>query len=496
MSLVLRAQDAFATTEPATGDLAARAVRGGAVSFGGQGVQFGFSIATTFVLARLLTPSDFGLVAMVAVIVAFGNLLREAGLSAAVVQARTISRDQCSALFRVNLLASVVLGAVVSACGPAIAHFYGHPELTWITVGLGLPLILDGLATQHLALLRRNMKFTALMIGQVGFQASYFVGAVATAALGFGYWSLVFGNALGVAVAVTLAFSFCHWLPSRPAKGTSVRGLLRFGGHVLGSNIVNYFSGNTDNILVGRFLGAVPLGLYSRAFNFFALPLTQIREPIQRVGLPALRHLVDEPERFRRYFLRITGVVATLSFPLALICIIAGDFIVRLLLGPQWLGAVTVFRILGAVMLINPVVTTIGLVQLSTGQSRRYLHWNTITAVVFVASFVAGLHWGIVGVAASYAVANYLLVLPAAAYGLANSSVKVRDMLSVLLVPLATSGFAAGVALLVDRVTGRGLLGGGLSVVAFLIVYCGVSLMRPSVRDLARRLQGPRGAMA
>ena len=495
MSLVLRAEDAFAT-EPAGGDLAARAVRGGAVSFGGQGVQFAFSIAATFVLARLLTPSDFGLVAMVAVIVAFGNLLREAGLSAAVVQARTITRDQCSALFRVNLLTSVVLGVVVSACGPAIAHFYGHPELTWITVGLALPLILDGLATQHIALLRRNMKFTALMIGQVGFQASYFVGAVATAALGFGYWSLVFGNGLGVVVTVTLAFSFCHWLPSWPAKGTKVGALLRFGSHVLGSNIVNYFSGNTDNILVGRFLGAVPLGLYSRAFNFFALPLTQIREPIHRVGLPALRHLIDEPERFRRYFLRITSVVATIAFPLALVCIIAANFIVRVLLGPQWLGAVPVFRILGAVMLINPVATTIGLVQLSTGRSRRYLNLNTVAAALFVASFVAGLHWGIVGVAASYAVANYLLFLPAAAYGLAGSPVKVRDLFGVLPVPLLVSGFAAGVALLVGWVAGRGLLGQGLGVAVFSVLYSGLSLMRPSVRDLAQRLRGPRGAAA
>ena len=382
----------------------------------------------------------------------------------------------------------LVLGLVVCACGPAIAHFYSQPALTWITVGLGLPLILDGLATQHLALLRRNMRYSALVVGQVGFQASYFLVSVVMAVLGFGYWSLVFGHAFGTVAAVTLTFVCCRWMPGRPPKGTKIGGLLRFGTHVLGSNIVNYFSGNADNILVGRFLGADQLGLYSRAFNFFALPMTQIRDPIQRVGLPTLRVLVDEPERFRRYFLRIVNLVATLSFPLGLVCVIAGEFFVHVLLGRQWLAAVPVFRILGAVMLISPVVSTLGLVQLSTGQSRRYLHWNTLNAVVFVSSFVAGLHWGIVGVAAAYAVANYLLFLPAAVYGLARSPVKVRDFVSTLLVPLGTSAVGAAVALAVMAVAGNGLLGEGLAMAAFLVVYSGLSLGRRSVRDMLHRL--------
>jgi len=495
MSLVLRADDAFGAESAggaggATGDLAARSVRGGAISFAGQWIAFAFQIGGTLILARLLTPSDFGLVAMVAVIVTFGTLLRDAGLSAAVVQSRSVSRDQCSALFRVNVLASVVLGVLICACGPAIARFYGHPELTWITVGLGLPLILDGLATQHQALLRRNMMYSALMVGQVGFQAAYFVAAVVMAALGFGYWSLVGGHAFGVVVVVTLTFVFCRWRPGRPAKGTKIRDLLRFGTHVLGSNIVNYFSGNADNILVGRFLGAQELGLYSRAFNFFALPMTQIRDPIQRVGLPTLRVLVDEPERFRRYFLRIANLVATLSFPLGIVCVIAGAFFVQVLLGRQWLAAVPVFRILGTVMLISPVVATVGLVQLSTGQSRRYLHWNTITAVVFVSSFVAGLHWGIVGVAAGFAIANYVLFLPAAVYGLARSPVTVRDFVSTLRVPLATSAVGGAIALAVLAVAGWGLLGEGLAMIAFVVVYSGLSLARPSVRDMLKRLRG------
>jgi O-antigen/teichoic acid export membrane protein len=489
MNLVLHSRDAFAQ-KGATEDLAARSVRGGAVSFAGQGVQFAFQIAAILILARLLTPSDFGLVAMVAVIVAFGTLLRDAGLSSAVVQSRTITRSQCAALFTLNVMASVVLGVVICASGPAIAHFYHREEVLWITIGLGVPLIIEGLATQHLALLRRNMMHSTLVIIQVGFQAAYFVGAVGAAAAGAGYWALVIGHALGVVVVVSLTFFFCRWLPERPRPGTEVGELLRFGTHMLGPNVVNYVSGNAATILVGRYLGAGPLGLYSRAFSFFALPINQIREPIQRVWLPTLRLLVDDPKGFRRYFLELVNIVATLSFPLGIVCVISGGFFVRVLLGPQWLGAVPVFRIFGAVMLISPVVATLGLVQLSAGRSRRYLQWNAVTAVVFVASFVAGLHWGIEGVAMAYATANFALLVPAARYGLAQSSVTVDDFLGTMMVPAATSAVAGAVALGIWAAAGRGLGGEGLAMVGFVVVYAGLSLARRSVRDLLHLLRG------
>ena len=233
-NLILYGRDAF-TERGASHDLAARSARGGATRFAGQGAQFAFQIGATLILARLLTPGDFGLVAMVAVIVAFGTLLRDAGLSAAVVQSRTITRHQCAALFTVNILASVVLGVVICALGPAIARFFHRPELLWITVGLGVPLIIEGLATQHLALLRRNMMYSTLVLIQVGFQAAYFVGAVAAAAAGLGYWALVIGQALGVLAVVTLTFFFCRWLPKQPRPGTEIGELLRLGTHELGS---------------------------------------------------------------------------------------------------------------------------------------------------------------------------------------------------------------------------------------------------------------------
>jgi O-antigen/teichoic acid export membrane protein len=493
--LVLRARDAF-SPEQSTNDLAGRSIRGGAISVVGQMTQLLLQVGGTAVLARLLTPRDFGLVAMVTAISIFGMILRDAGLSMATIQARRITQDQCARLFRVNAAAGVFLGACLAGAAPLVARFYGHDELTWITLGFAAPLALSGFVTQHFALLQRNMMFGAVTICQIGFYFSYWVGAVASALLGLGYWSLVIGNAAAYVVWVALISFFCRWLPTRPAKGTAVWELVRFGGHVLGSSVVYYISGNADTILVGKFLGAGPVGLYTRACNFVALPIAQIRDLIMRVGLPVLRLLVDQPERFRRYQTRMTGIVATVSFPLGLVCILEGGFFIQALLGRQWLEATTAFRVFGAVMVVRPVVATVELALLSLGESRRYLIWNVVTSVVYVASFAAGLHWGITGVAAAYAIANLALVLPAAAYCLARSPVAIRDFLSQLLVPIGVGCLAGGVLLAFHVAVGYDFAEQGVGVVLFIVLYCGLSIARPSVRELVRSLRGARHAEA
>lgn len=488
-NLVLHSADAF-EAEEATGDLAARSIRGGAVSMVGQVAQFVFQVGGTVVLARLLTPRDFGLVAMVTVILTLGVLLRDAGLATATVQAKELTRDQCSLLFWVNAAAGVVLAGCLAAAGPLIAWFYGQEELLWISVGLAVPLALGGLYTQHWALLRRSMRFGAMMVGQVGSYGAYFIAAVVAALLGCGYWSLVIANAAGIVVNMAFAFFCCRWVPSRPKRAAGVAKFLRFGGNVLGSNVVTYFAGNADSILVGRFLGANPLGLYNRAYNFVALPVSQFRELIERVGLPVLRRLVDEPERFRRYYLKMANMVATAAFPLGAICILEGEFFIRVLLGEQWLEATSVFRILGAVMIVRPIVATMEVAQLSLGESRRFLYWNLATAALFVASFAAGLPWGIAGVAGGYAIANFAVLVPAALYCLAKSPVRIRHLARELLAPLGLSALLAGLVLAMHAVVGYSLLWRGVGVALFVATYCGLSLARPAVREVIRPLLG------
>lgn len=491
--LVLRAEEAFGP-ERSTDDLAVRSVRGGAISVVGQVAQFVFQVGGTVLLARLLTPRDFGLVAMVTVITTFAMLLRDAGLTTAAVQSRTLSHEQSSVLFWVNVAAGFVLAALLFAAAPAIAAFYGEHQLMLITMALTVQLLLSGLSAQHSALLRRGMRFTTITIMQISSYGFYFLVAVLSAWAGLGYWSLVWANGAGVAVVLVEVLFFCRWRPSLIRKRSGVGRLFRFGGHVLGSNVVSYFTSNADSILVGRFLGADPLGLYNRAYNFVALPWGQFRDLTERVGLPVLRLLVDEAERYRRYYLRMANIVATVCLPVGAICVLEGDFFVRVLLGEQWLGSTPVFRILGAVLMVRPAMATVEIAQLSIGQSRRYLYWSIFTSAIYVASFVAGLSWGIAGVAGAFAIANYALALPASFYCLHCSPVRVRDFWRGLAVPAILTAAVSGMVLALHAWAGRGLLWEGMGVVLFLVVYAGLSLARPSIREVLRPLLARRHA--
>ncbi len=481
LRLVLRSESIFdETTRQA--DLARRSVQGGVVTLTGQGARFALQLVGTVVLARLLTPSEFGLVAMVSVIIAFGQVLREAGLPTATVQQQGLTADQVSVLFWANVATSVGLGAVLALGAPLVSAFYGRSELTAVTVALAVSFALGGLANQHGALLQRQMYFTSLAVVQIASQAAYLAVAVAMALAGYGYWSLVGGN---IAQSLTLVLGtllLCRWRPGRPRRGAGSGSMLRFGGNVLGFDLVNYFSRNMDNILIGRYLGAAPLGLYARAYNLFMLPITQIRTPVTQVAMPALSALRPEPERYRRYYRHTLTVLALLTVPLTLWCLWEAAFIIEVALGPQWTDAVPVFRILAVSALVQPVASTRGLVLLSLGLSQRYFRWGLANAILNVAAFVAGLPFGIEGVAAAYAVANYAIVAPSLYYCLRGTPVRQGDFWRAMVGPLAVGALASLVfAPLVGVGPGRVALHGSASV-AFMVLYFGGVWAVPALR--------------
>ena len=364
---VLRSTAIF-DRDAASSDFARKSVRSGAVALTSQATQFALQFAGTVILARLLTPDDFGLVSMATAVVLFAQVLRDAGLYTATVQAGSISQQQVSALFWVNVLISALLGGCLLALAPAVASFFHQPELVGVTAVLAAAFLLGGFATQHQALLNRNMMFRSLAVIQAGSQLTYLIAAIALAFAGFGYWALVYGTIASALMGLCLALLLCRWRPGRPRITVGAGAMLRFGGHVLGYNVVTYFARNADSILIGRALGADALGLYSRAYNLFMMPLLNIGNPLQQVGLPALSQLAEWPDRFARYYLKLLGFVALFTVPIAAVCIIEGAFLVRLLLGPQWMGAVPVFRLLALAGLIQPAVATYGS---CSGQPRK-----------------------------------------------------------------------------------------------------------------------------
>jgi len=405
-------QRRYFRTEHLKIDLASRAARGGAVTITAQGLTFVISIGATAVLARLLSPQDYGLIGMVAVFTNFVAMFKDLGLSAATVQKLEINDEQVSTLFWLNIALSIAVMAITVALAPLIARFYGDRRLLLITIATSAGFLISGLTVQHEALLRRQMQFFALAaIGLVSVVLSYLAG-ITMAWYGFGYWALVCSQLTLVGCNAAGVWAICSWRPGPPRLGSGVRSMVAFGGSLTGFSTINYFAGNLDNLLIGSVWGARQLGLYAKAYQLMMLPIDQINTPITSVAVPALSRLTDSSERLRLAYLRMLEKVAIVSMPAVALMIASSDWIVRIVLGPQWSDATRIFVLLGITGLFTPIANTTGWLFLSQGQGTRLLRWGLINGPLTIASIVAGLPWGARGVAASYMIVKLCVTYP------------------------------------------------------------------------------------
>ncbi len=409
-----------------------------------QGATFALGMAATMVLARLLTPQDFGMVAMVAAVTGFIAMFKDMGLSMATIQKDTVTHHQISTLLWVNVAISIVIGIVIAACAVPISWFYDEPRLINITLVSAAAMPLSGLIIQHQALLKRQMRFGAL----AGIETTAVTIGVTTAVVmaygDAGYWALVLMPIVAAVVRVTATWVVCGWRPGRPVRHSGVRAMLRFGGHLTGFDFVNYFARNLDNVLIGRAWGSDALGQYNKAYTLLLMPIRQINGPIAAVAIPALSRLQDDPDRFRSYYLKGVSVVAFLTMPLATFLFVAADDVIALLLGPQWTEAVVIFRYLAISAVVQPICNAAGWLYVSLGRGVRMLKWGGFSSAVLVASFGIGLPFGASGVALSYALAVLALTVPCLMYGTHQTPVGLRGLFTTVAAPMVGSLLAAG----------------------------------------------------
>src|ERR1041385_2182802 len=399
-------------TEHLTAAIGSRTARGGVVTIVSHGLKFALSIVATAILARLLTPNDYGLIGMVAVFTGFVAMFKDLGLSLATVQRAEITDAQISTLFWVNVTISAAITALMILLAPLIGWFYGEPRLTAITMVTATGFLFGGLAVQHEALLKRQMRFYALsVIAFLSMMIGYVVGII-LAWRGASYWSLVFSQLALLASNGLGVWLTCRWRPGRPKRNTGVRSMLSFGGNVTGYALINYISKNCDNLVVGRAFGPQLLGLYSKAAQLLGLPTDQINEPLSSVAIPALSRLADSPERYRQAYMRIMEKIIMVTMPAVILMLATADWLVLIILGPQWGESAKIFVFMGVAGLFQPVAATGGWLLVSQGRVRDMLRWALINAPISILSIVAGLPWGVVGVAASFSLGRILIANP------------------------------------------------------------------------------------
>jgi PST family polysaccharide transporter len=389
------------STEHLHADLKGRSVRGGFLTLTSQGAQFLAQTVSTVVLARLLTPADFGLVAMVTAITGLGQAFADFGLSEATIQRQEISRDQVNTLFWINVAIGLALMLITIALAPVLAWFYREPRLKDITLLLSLTFLIGSLRVQHDALLKRQMRYVSLAIRDVASWALAVPVAIFMAWRGAGYWAIVALPLILNFTQMALSWLLVGWIPGLPRRDAEVRSLIAFGGNVAASYLVTNVNRSTDSVLIGWHWGAGPLGLYSRAYNLLMLPVRQLSAPATSVAIPAFSRLQGDPERFARYYLRAANLMVWISAPIFGFLFVAAKPVIVLVLGSQWRGAAPVFQILVIAALGQLLFESTLWLFVSRGQSARLLKLLLIISPVIVGSFAIGLPFGIKGVALS-----------------------------------------------------------------------------------------------
>ena len=429
------------------------AVRGAGATLVSSGLSLAIQIGSTMILARLLTPRDFGLITIVTT---FSLLLSNFGLNGfteAILQADDINDRLVSNLFWINLGIGLLLTGGFAASGSVLGRLYREPHLAGVTVGISATIFVTSISVQHLAMLKRAMFFPAVSANDVLAKIVSVVVSVVLGLAGWGYWALVAG-AVALPLSTSLgAFYLCRWIPSLPGRSVGTRSMVKFATHTYGHFSINYFARNFDNLLVGWRFGSISLGFYKKAYDLFALSASQSTLPLTNVAVATFSRFKGDPSKYRRHLLSALAVLAFVGMGLAADLTLVGKDLIRFLLGPGWETAGRIFTFFGpgvGAMLIYPMH---GWIHLSIGRADRWLRWGVIEVVVTVLLFLVALPWGPPGIAMAWTVSFWILIIPALRYALRPINIGISPFLAVLWKYVVAALFSASLcAVMIHRI--------------------------------------------
>ncbi|WP_166791742.1 lipopolysaccharide biosynthesis protein [Cryobacterium frigoriphilum] len=414
----------------------AGAARGAAVSLVAQVFRFIIQMVGLALLSRLLEPSAFGLLAMILAVVGLATVLGDFGLSLAAVQAPTLSQAQKSALFWVNALIGVLAGVCVFCLSGPLAIFYERPELTALTQLLALVFLLNALSAQFRVELTRRLDFVGLAWSDALGPLGGLTIGVGMALAGFGVWALAWQQIAGAGFTLAVLVVRARWVPGSLLPMPNLRNFLAFGVATTSTQVLNYASVNIASVAVGKVLGASTLGIYSRAFQIFMLPLQQMAAPLTRVALPILSRLVGD-ERYSAYVCRAQLLMSYSLVPALLAMALVAEPVVRLVLGPGWEDAGSVLRILCFGGVFQALGYTYYWVFLSKARMGVMLGCELVGRVVMIALTLALANFGIDYVAAAYSIGLFMIWLVSSAFGLRLVGISAAALLGVTLRPVS-----------------------------------------------------------
>lgn len=397
-----------------TTDLKASTVSGIKWSSVSQFSRQVFQFVTTLILVSLLSPADFGLMAMALILINFLEIFKDLGTSAALIHLESPSATLKSSIFWINFALGIIITALIIITAPLFALFFNSDAVTDVLRVLSVTFLIAGVSIVQKTLLEKSLLFQPIAKVELTASIISFCVAIYLAYQGFGVWSLVFQVITNSVISSLMLWHYSEWKPALQMNYKEVKSISYFSVNLIGFNIINYFARNSDYFLIGKFLGDKALGHYYLAYRIMLYPIQNITAVISRVIFPSFSKIQTDNMKLRDVYVKITNTIALVTFPLmAGLAALSFNF-VNAFLGGQWdikLVAVLI-TILAPVGALQSIVSTVGSLYQAKGRTDWMLRWSIFATIIIVSGFLIGMRWGVVGVAVSYLITNSILLYP------------------------------------------------------------------------------------
>ena len=361
-------------------------------------------LGSQVVLARLMGPADFGVVAMCAPVFGLCCLFNDLGLSQAVIQRPSLSVQDSNNIFWINLALGCVVALLLLLLAPAAASFYSEPRVAAVLAALSAVIIVNSLSFQQVALMHRRMQPVPILLIDIVPVVANVGTSISTALLNWGYWSIVIGQMAHALAAGLLAWTLSPFRPARPHALAKALPLVRFGAHLTGLSIASFAATSLSPLVIGRMFGAWEVGLFDRGYKLVSMSFIQFLTPLSRIAETSLARLYSDRGQYHQAYLQFSEALILFLTP-GLVCLVfMSNDAVKVLYGKEWIAVSAIVSWFAVASLLAPAGAAASWLFVSQGRTDQMLRYGLVGQVLSVLSLVLGLPWGLVGVAVSAAI--------------------------------------------------------------------------------------------
>lgn len=442
------------------------------------------------VLARMLAPDAYGLMALAAIVTNLAYLFRDMGTAAAVIQARDVSSEMASTVHWTNVGLGLTIGVLVAATAPLMGRVFREAGLADLLYLLALVFPVTGVGVLHQALLERESKFSIVASAEIAAALAGLAAALLLAWRGAGVFSLAAQIIVATLVSTTIIVLRSPFRPGRHWSASEFKSIAGFSGNLSLFNLVLYFSRNADSMVIGRMLGTASLGIYSMAYRVMLFPLQNMSFVASRVLYPIMSRRQGAVGDVATLYLKAVGFIAFLTAPLMAGLFALREPFVHVLLGDKWHASAIILAWLAPVGFIQSLVSTTGTVLMARGSTGLMLRLGLLGASLQVIAFFVGARWGIEGVAEAYLAANILNALPALYFSGRLIGITLGALMRSIAPAVAASIFMAWTVIAMEHIVSASVPN---ALLAFLILVvigaamygaAGLFLLRPQLISL------------